>query len=88
MPEIHPAHGLLGHNQSLERFAVRTMCSYLQRDSYVSHSTQQIIIELERLLDQMPPTQAAFSLPANHDISLLIRQIFVTASQAADREDT
>ncbi|KAF9513935.1 hypothetical protein BS47DRAFT_1362032 [Hydnum rufescens UP504] len=69
MPEIHPAHGLLGHNQSLERFA-------------------QIIIELERLLDQMPPTQAASSLPANHDISLLIRQILVTASQAADREDT
>ncbi|KAF9508188.1 hypothetical protein BS47DRAFT_1397968 [Hydnum rufescens UP504] len=57
-------------------------------DSYVSRSTQQIIIELERLLDQMPPTQAASSLPANHNISLLIRQIFVTASQVADREDT
>jgi CCR4-NOT transcription complex subunit 1 len=64
------------------------MCSYLQRDPYVSRSTQQIIIELERLLDQMPPTQTASSLPANHDISLLIRQILVTASQAADREET
>ena len=36
----------------------------------------------------MPPAQTASSLPANHDISLLIRQILVIASQAADREET
>jgi hypothetical protein len=49
---------------------------------------QQIVNELERLLELVPPSQTATTLPPSHDISLLIRQILVIAGHAADREET
>lgn len=49
---------------------------------------QQIVNELERLLEQMPPSQTASTLPPSHHISLSIRQIILIAGQAVDREET
>lgn len=49
---------------------------------------QQIVHELERLLEQVPPSQTATTTPPSHGISLLIRQVLVIAGQAVDREET
>lgn len=46
------------------------------------------MLELERSLEQAPIAQTASTLPANHDISVMIRQILIISNQVTDREET
>jgi len=48
---------------------------------------QQIINDIERVLEQLPPSQTATTLPSNHDVSLLLRQILVMLNQTAERDE-
>lgn len=47
-----------------------------------------IIGEVERILEQMPPSQSASAAGPTSEISVLIRQILAIVSQSAEREET
>lgn len=47
-----------------------------------------MVLELKRLLEQIPPNQTVSALPANHDINMIIQQILIISTQATDQEGT
>lgn len=47
-----------------------------------------IISEVERILEQLPPSQTPSAVPPSPEITILIRQILNIVSQSPDREET
>jgi hypothetical protein len=81
---------LHNHQEAMERF---TVCSVFRHwpilclifMHYFSYKT--LTRDLEAVMLQYP-NQSLVSLPANHDIRHLVRQIMLLADEAADRERT
>jgi hypothetical protein len=80
---------LHNHQEAMERFTVCSvfrywpiLCLILMHYSY-----KTLTRDLEAVMLQYP-NQSLVSLPANHDIRHLVRQIMLLADEAADRERT
>jgi hypothetical protein len=77
----------LGIHQAIDRFTVSDFILRCRAIWALMTCAQQIINDIERVLEQLPPSQTATTLPSNHDVSLLLRQILVMLNQTAERDE-
>jgi CCR4-NOT transcription complex subunit 1 len=86
-PSIEDAHvhTLQSHQDAMDRFMVsfNETCKTSQSNSF----SQGLTRDLEAVVLQYP-TQALTTLPSNHDIRHLVRQIMLLADEARDPERT
>lgn len=72
------------HQEAMERFAVRVLNFRLTQTNPV---TQILTRDLEAVMIQYP-TQSLATLPSNHDIRHLVRQVMILADEATERDRT
>lgn len=88
-PSIEDEHAraLESHQEAMERFVVSGFGPFVLPTFFIYQLLQGLTRDLEAVMLQYP-TQSLATLPANHDMRHLVRQIMLLADEARDRERT